>query len=137
MHCVAPRKALFTQTRHLLIEKPNLKNWMIPILLAACLLLYAYSLPRDPLREPVELPSGPVSLENNRTVPYDKPAPAPPKLNPAPTFGGYPCSGNCRDDRAGYRWAARNGITDADSCTGNTGSFIEGCRVYARRRAAD
>jgi hypothetical protein len=50
-------------------------------------------------------------------------------------FGGYPCPGNdCSDDKAGYRWAQAHGITDPDACTGKTGPFIEGCRVYARQQ---
>ena len=52
-------------------------------------------------------------------------------------FGGYPCRGDdCSDDWAGYRWAEANGIADPDDCTGKTGFFIEGCRVYARQRTA-
>lgn len=51
-------------------------------------------------------------------------------------FGGYPCRGDdCSDDMAGYRWAQANGIADPDDCTGKSGSFIEGCRVYARQQA--
>jgi hypothetical protein len=50
-------------------------------------------------------------------------------------FGGYPCRGSdCSEDKAGYRWAEANSIADPDDCTGKTGSFIEGCRVYARQQ---
>jgi hypothetical protein len=59
----------------------------------------------------------------------------PPKQPQGPmTFGEYPCPGDCAEDKAGYDWAARNSISDPDSCTGMTGAFIEGCRVYAERR---
>ena len=52
-------------------------------------------------------------------------------------FGGYPCTGeDCAQDRAGYRWAQTHGIADPDDCTGKTGPFIEGCRVYARQQKA-
>ena len=54
---------------------------------------------------------------------------------PALTFGGYPCPGDCTEDKAGYQWAARNRIRDPDDCTGTTAAFIEGCRVYAERQA--
>ena len=113
----------------------TLKNWFLLILMVVAL-LYAFPYHPDPQQQPVQLPAEAVPLENNRTNPYDKP-PRPPKAQaPALKFGGYPCIGDCSDDKAGYRWAEQNGITDPDSCTGNTGEFIEGCRVYARQRAA-
>ena len=60
----------------------------------------------------------------------------PPKPQQGPlSFGGYPCPGDCTQDRAGFEWAARNSITDPDNCTGMTGAFIEGCRVYAEQRS--
>lgn len=33
--------------------------------------------------------------------------------------------------QAGYNWAAQNGITNADDCSGESQSFIEGCMAYA------
>jgi hypothetical protein len=52
-------------------------------------------------------------------------------------FGRYPCAtSDCAEDKAGYHWAQEHGVTDPDSCTGNSGAFIEGCRVYAARRSA-
>jgi len=60
----------------------------------------------------------------------------PPKPQQGPlTFGGYPCPGDCTQDRAGFEWAARDTITDPDDCTGTTAAFIEGCRVYAEQQA--
>jgi hypothetical protein len=59
---------------------------------------------------------------------------------PQQKFGEYPCSRDCSEHKAGYRWADMNNITDPDDCTGKSGAFIEGCRVYARqhkRRTAD
>lgn len=55
---------------------------------------------------------------------------------PTPTFGGYPCPHDCSENRAGYAWASENNIRDPDNCTGDTGAFIEGCRVYAQEQAA-
>jgi len=50
---------------------------------------------------------------------------------PAAEFDGYPClSGSCSDHRAGYNWAKRKRITDADDCDGESEAFIEGCRAY-------
>lgn len=69
-----------------------------------------------------------------------RPAPANPPTHAAPPdrrveFGGYPCrDAKCSEDWAGYRWAQANRIADPDDCTGKTGSFIEGCRVYARQQ---
>ena len=100
-------------------------------------LLYAFWFKHSPQQEPVELPAGSVPLQDSRTIPHDQPTPAPKASEPAPTFGGYPCNGDCSEDKAGYRWAQQNGIRDPDDCTGNSGSFIEGCRVYARQRAAN
>jgi hypothetical protein len=52
-------------------------------------------------------------------------------------FGGYPCRDeHCSEDWAGFRWAEKNHIADPDDCTGKTGLFIEGCRVYARQQRA-
>ncbi|HXJ10162.1 MAG TPA: hypothetical protein VNH12_11675 [Burkholderiales bacterium] len=61
-------------------------------------------------------------------------APAVAKASASATFGGYPCSsGDCAEDKAGFRWAEQNVIRDPDSCSGRSPEFIEGCRVYARR----
>ena len=77
------------------------------------------------------------AVNDARPTPLPKPAAAEKKEPPALTFGGYPCpGGDCAEDKAGYQWAARNRISDADDCTGTTAAFIEGCRVYAQRRAA-
>ena len=56
------------------------------------------------------------------------------EVAPLPTFGGYPCvTSDCAEDKAGFKWAEKNVISDPDSCTGTTAAFIEGCRVYARQ----
>lgn len=67
--------------------------------------------------------------------PRPKAAPKAPARDRAWAFGGYPCRGDdCSEDWAGYRWAKENHIADPDDCTGKTGAFIEGCRVYARQQ---
>lgn len=45
-------------------------------------------------------------------------------------YQGYPCTVDCSGHEAGYEWAERKGIPDADACSGNSISFIEGCRSY-------
>jgi hypothetical protein len=49
-------------------------------------------------------------------------------------FGGYPCTLDCIDHSAGYRWAAQHHVTRADDCTGEPRSFREGCRAFVRNR---
>lgn len=53
------------------------------------------------------------------------------------TFRGYDCTVDCSGHQAGYDWAERRGIDDADGCSGNSNSFIEGCRAYAEETGAD
>jgi hypothetical protein len=56
--------------------------------------------------------------------------------SPAATFGEYPCSSpDCDGHKAGFRWAQEHARTDPDGCTGSSGAFIEGCRVYAETHA--
>lgn len=44
---------------------------------------------------------------------------------------GYPCTVDCSGHDAGYDWAKGKGITDPAQCSGNSLSFIEGCRAAA------
>lgn len=87
-----------------------------------------------PQHEPSTVADAGAPVTDSRSFPYEAPAPAaePPPLK----FGDYPCAGDCSAHRAGYRWAQANSISDPDSCTGDSAEFIEGCRVYARERAA-
>lgn len=48
----------------------------------------------------------------------------------APTFYGYQCTGDCSGHQAGYDWAEENSVYDPDDCSGNSQSFVEGCRAY-------
>jgi hypothetical protein len=79
--------------------------------------------------------AGTVALQDTRPAAPRKPASPVQAPAPPPSFGGYPCiSGDCTEDKAGFRWAENNAIVDADDCTGNSAAFIEGCRIYARQR---
>lgn len=46
------------------------------------------------------------------------------------SFKGYRCKSDCSGHRAGYNWAKRRGTSSYAGCTGNSQSFIEGCRSY-------
>jgi hypothetical protein len=54
-------------------------------------------------------------------------------------FGGYECTDDCSGHKAGYEWAEAKGITREEDCTGNSNSFIEGCRTFVEdpSRGAD
>jgi hypothetical protein len=46
------------------------------------------------------------------------------------------CTEDCSGHEAGYAWAERNGIDEEDDCTGNSDSFIEGCKAYVEDEAS-
>ncbi|MGX7876992.1 hypothetical protein ACVDG5_033975 [Mesorhizobium sp. ORM6] len=50
------------------------------------------------------------------------------------TFDGYDCTADCSGHQAGYDWAERNGISDANVCDGNSQSFDEGCQAYVEEQ---
>ncbi len=107
-----------------------LKNCLILALAAASLVFVTPAFAAD--LQPEQLLRGP-DLQKDDPKP---PAAARQTAAPA-TFGRYPCATtDCAEDKAGYRWAQQHGVTDPDSCTGNSGNFIEGCRVYATGRSA-
>jgi len=59
---------------------------------------------------------------------------------PAPAteyFHGYPCTVDCSGHEAGYQWASDRGIVDEDDCTGNSDSFIEGCKAYVEEEGGN
>ena len=89
-----------------------------------------------PFKQSVDQVShGAVASQDTRAVPYRKPELLAKAPAPRSRFGGYPCpSSDCSEDKAGFRWAEDNAIVDPDDCTGNSGAFIEGCRVYAQQR---
>jgi len=49
-------------------------------------------------------------------------------------FGEYKCTDDCSGHYAGYEWAEKNGIDSIDGCTGNSQSFIEGCKVFVEEQ---
>lgn len=51
-------------------------------------------------------------------------------------FGGYHRTSDCSGHRAGYEWAAQRGIESPNQCSGQSQSFIEGCRAYADEQQA-
>ena len=52
-------------------------------------------------------------------------------------FKGYRCTKDCSGHRAGYDWAARKNIQNPEDCSGNSNSFVQGCRAYAKERAEE
>lgn len=58
----------------------------------------------------------------------------PPNQNPSLMFKGYTCTIDCSGHEAGYDWAEDHDINDPDDCTGNSESFIEGCRAYTEEQ---
>jgi hypothetical protein len=50
------------------------------------------------------------------------------------TFHGYDCTVDCSGHEAGYQWAEQHGISDPDDCSGDSQSFVEGCRAYAKEQ---
>jgi hypothetical protein len=115
-----------------------MKNWQIIGALGVSGLLYAAfslstAISQSTSDQTTSNPNGPVDLQERQVASAD-PSPPKPQSVPPLTFGGYPCESNCLSDEAGYRWASSHGISDPEDCTGNTGTFIEGCRVYAMSR---
>lgn len=51
-----------------------------------------------------------------------------------PSFMGTPCTDDCSGHEAGHQWAEENGIDDPDNCSGNSNSFVEGCKAYAEEQ---
>lgn len=51
-----------------------------------------------------------------------------PAETPAPRT--YSCTSDCSGHRAGYEWARSRRLADPNQCSGNSNSFIEGCRAF-------
>ena len=45
------------------------------------------------------------------------------------------CTDDCSGHQAGYDWAKTNELADPDECSGNSPSFVEGCRQAAEEYA--
>ncbi len=114
-----------------------MKRWTTLALIIGglCFVAYFNLVPRQ-VRE---APSAAPEPEEQHAALQEKPPPQPqPQARagqPPSTFGEYPCRRDCSEDKAGYRWAQDESITDPDDCTGKTGAFIEGCRVFAEQQA--
>jgi len=63
---------------------------------------------------------------------FESLTPAPARQAGATTkrVGSYTCTSDCSGHRAGHEWARSRGITDPSQCSGNSQSFIEGCRAF-------
>lgn len=85
-----------------------------------------YSCVRDGVRHYIS--SYPLPTDRDcRAIPYRR------ALAPGPSgnsFHGYACKSDCSGHQAGYDWAYRRGTSSYAGCTGNSQSFIEGCRAY-------
>jgi hypothetical protein len=46
-------------------------------------------------------------------------------------FLGYACPAHCREHKAGFAWAERQGIGNPAACATQVGAVREGCRAYA------
>lgn len=51
------------------------------------------------------------------------------------SFFGFGCMEDCREQKAGYRWAVRHNVSDIGDCAGLSWAFLEGCVAYAARQA--
>ncbi len=112
-----------------------MKNWPAFALVAVGLL---YVIGFNVLRyeHPAEQPNEASAAASVQATPRPKAAAKAAAPDREWAFGGYPCRDeHCSEDWAGFRWAEKNRIADPDDCTGKTGLFIEGCRVYARQQA--
>ena len=45
-------------------------------------------------------------------------------------MGSDACTEDCSGHDAGWEWAKKHEIFDPDECSGNSDSFIEGCKAY-------
>jgi len=51
-------------------------------------------------------------------------------------FRGSPCTKDCSGHAAGYMWAAKNKIKDANVCPpGGSKSFNKGCQIHGNETA--
>ena len=50
-------------------------------------------------------------------------------------FQGFGCLKTCASHEAGYRWAAKHGVSKASECIGLSWSEIEGCVAFVSRKA--
>lgn len=58
-------------------------------------------------------------------------------LAPPYTSWSRGCTDDCSGHDAGYKWAEKHDITDADDCTGNSQSFIADCEERVNDHLAE
>lgn len=58
-------------------------------------------------------------------------------LTPPYTSWSSGCTDDCSGHDAGYKWAEEHDITDADDCSGNSQSFVEGCEERVEDHLAE
>lgn len=46
-------------------------------------------------------------------------------------FFGYACESDCAEQKAGFAWAERNGVSAVPLCNAQSGGYRDGCRAYA------
>ena len=86
------------------------------------------TVPSRSTQQDAETPSSPPGfITATPTAPFGSPL----------TYRGYACTDDCSGHDAGYQWAEEHGIDDPDDCSGNSESFIEGCRAYAEEQSSD
>ena len=47
-------------------------------------------------------------------------------------FHGVECIHDCSGHISGFQWSKRKKIINSNNCTGNSQSFIEGCKIYVK-----
>lgn len=114
-----------------------MKNWFTWMLVMAGLVfVFAFWPVPPPSAQADEKPASPSAPTVHRAEHHRKSPATPPATSPAARFGEYPCnSTDCEGHKAGFRWAQDHATADPDDCTGNSGAFIEGCRVYVEKNS--
>lgn len=51
-------------------------------------------------------------------------------VNAVDAFAGFSCLESCAGHEAGFRWAAKRGVSQASECIGRSWSEIEGCAAF-------
>lgn len=113
--------------------------------LVAALLAFAMWIYEPPKPKPSEISVEDMELliRSSADPLYQLPsAPTPSKevdtlLAPPNTSWSRGCTDDCSGHDAGYEWAEEHDITDADDCTGNSQSFIEGCEERVEDHLAE
>lgn len=117
---------------------------LVAVLLVAFLAfaMWSYESPK-PKPSKISVEDMELVIRSSEDPLYQMPsAPAPSKaidtlLAPPYTSWSRGCTDDCSGHDAGYEWAEEHDITDADDCTGNSQSFIEGCEERVEDHLAE